>query len=254
MENTMTPLSPEDTFQFSCGNRLPCFNHCCRDLNQFLTPYDILRLKNGLGISSTEFLAGYTNQHTGPESGLPIITLKPEMSSDRICPFVSPAGCRVYRDRPSSCRMYPLVRTLSRSRKTRSVSETFILLKEPHCKGFDHNHSQTIGEWIASQGLEMYNQMNDMLMEIISLKNAHLPGPLDRESRQMFHMALYDLDRFRDNIINKGLLDNPLLEPRRLDAIKNDDVALLKFGHRLIKNVLDSVKRDLGNRPSHIVH
>ena len=234
----MTRLSPKDTFQFSCGNRLPCFNHCCRDLNQFLTPYDILKLKHKLGLSSTQFLARYTNQHTGPESGLPIITLKPDITSGQICPFVSPEGCRVYSARPSSCRMYPLVRTLSRSRETGTVSEHFILLKEPHCKGFEHNNNQTVDEWMTSQGLALYNQMNDMLMEIISLKNQYLPGPLDRESRHMFHMALYDLDTFRDKIFNEGLLDDHPIDQEKLDTIKNDDVALLKLGHAWIKQVL----------------
>ena len=234
----MTPLSPNDAFQFSCAKGLPCFNSCCRDLNQFLTPFDILQLKNHLGVSSAEFLARYTTRHTGPESGLPITTLKPVIPSRRKCPFVTSAGCSVYTGRPSSCRMYPLVRAISRSRKTGSVSEYFILLKEPHCRGFDQDNCQAVREWIASQGLAMYNQMNDMLMEIISLKNLYMPGPLDNKSRHIFHMALYDLDSFKSKIINEGLLDNLHLDPQRLDTIKNDDVALLKLGHRWVKQIL----------------
>jgi hypothetical protein len=134
--------------------------------------------------------------------------------------------------------MYPLVRAISRSRKTGSVSEHFILLKEPHCRGFEQDNCQTVREWIASQELAMYNQMNDMLMEIISLKNLYMPGPLDSKSRHIFHMALYDLDTFRSKIINDGLLDNLHLDPQRLDTIKNDNVALLKLGHRWVKQIL----------------
>jgi len=238
MVDTTSPLSPNEAFQFSCGKHLPCFNSCCRDLNQFLTPFDILKLKNHLGVSSPEFLAGYTTQHTGPESGLPIITLKSDISSQKKCPFVTSAGCSVYRGRPSSCRMYPLVRAIHRSRKTGSVSEHFILLKEPHCRGFDQKNCHTVREWIASQGLEIYNQMNDMLMEIISLKNLYRPGPLDNKSRRIFHMALYDLDTFRSKIIDDGLPDNRQLDPQRLDTIKNNDVALLKLGHRWVRQVL----------------
>jgi hypothetical protein len=51
-------------------------------------------------------------------------------------------------------------------------------------------------------------------------------------------MALYDLDTFRSKIINDGLLDNLHLDPQRLDTIKNDDVALLKLGHRWVKQIL----------------
>ena len=57
MDPELTPISPQDTFRFSCSPVVVCFNECCRDLNQFLTPYDILRLKNHLGLSSGEFLA-----------------------------------------------------------------------------------------------------------------------------------------------------------------------------------------------------
>jgi hypothetical protein len=51
-------------------------------------------------------------------------------------------------------------------------------------------------------------------------------------------MALYDLDTFKSKIINEGLLANFHLDPERLDTIKNDDVALLKLGHRWVKHIL----------------
>ena len=102
MNPKLVPISLEDSFCFSCSPDVPCFNACCRDLNQFLTPFDIVRLKNQLGLSSEEFLAKYTNWHIGPESGLPIISLKPKDSHELICPFVSEKGCMVYENRPSS--------------------------------------------------------------------------------------------------------------------------------------------------------
>jgi Fe-S-cluster containining protein len=87
-------------------------------VNQLLTPYDILRLKRHFGISSAEFLETYTTQHIGPETRLPVVSLKTDASDGHTCPFVSPEGCRVYENRPSSCRTYPLARMLSRSRET----------------------------------------------------------------------------------------------------------------------------------------
>ena len=68
MENTMIPLSLNHTFSFLCSERVPCFNECCKDLNQALTPYDILRLKKHMGLPSSSFLERYTSQHIGPES------------------------------------------------------------------------------------------------------------------------------------------------------------------------------------------
>jgi Fe-S-cluster containining protein len=234
----MIPISIDDTFKFSCSAKVPCFNECCRDLNQFLTPYDILCLKNHLDMTSGAFLERYTTQHTGPETGLPVIALKPDDALNLKCPFVTPSGCSVYNARPSSCRMYPLARAVSRSRETGKVTEHFALIKESHCRGFEQETTQTVRQWIENQKIAGYIEMNDMLMEIISLKNRARPDPLDMKSNHFFHIALYDLDRFRPNIFEKGLLDNFHLDSDIMEAVKNDDVELLKLGHRWIKQML----------------
>lgn len=242
MNHNIVPVSAMDTFCFSCSPAVPCFNECCRDLNQFLTPYDILRLKNELNLASGEFLAQYTRMHTGPESGLPIVTLKPHDTHRLTCPFVTPDGCRVYENRPSSCRTYPLMRAVSRCRKTGKLTEQFWLLKEVHCRGFEAGDTWSVKQWIDQQGAAVYNEFNDRLMEIISLKNQHLPGPLDGKSRQMFYTALYDLDHFRSQIANEGLPDGLGMDggiaPAILDAAVNDDVALLDLGMQWVKQML----------------
>jgi Fe-S-cluster containining protein len=219
----LSPLCLNDTFRFSCSARVPCFNECCRNLNQFLTPYDILRLKKNLGLLSGLFLERYTTQHMGPQTGLPIVTLKAEHGRERRCPFVTPAGCSVYQDRPSSCRIYPLVRMVTRSKETGRMSEQYVLLREAHCLGFDREQDQTVEAWIEHQELSIYNRINDMLMEIIRLKNHWIPGQLDIPSRRLFYMACYDLDRFRSYILEK---------------IEKNDEALLKIGLEWIKQRL----------------
>ncbi len=234
----MMPLSLDDTFRFSCSESLSCFNECCRDLNQFLYPYDILRLKNHLGLSSSRFLEKYTSQHTGPESGFPIITFQTNHASEFQCPFVTPSGCSVYKNRPSSCRMYPLARVLSRSRETGKITERYMMLKESHCLGLNQEKTRTVRRWLENQEVEIYNDANDMLMEIISLKNRLMPGPLDLKSRHLFNMACYDLDSFRFHIFEKGLLDDFILDSETLNAIEKDDLALLKIGFKWIKQML----------------
>ena len=235
MTSKLVPISLEDLFCFSCSPDVPCFNACCRDLNQFLTPFDILRLKNQLGLSSEEFLAKYTNWHIGPETGLPIISLKPKDTQEMICPFVSEKGCMIYENRPSSCRTYPLVRAVSRSRQTGEITEQFMVLKEPHCHGFDHGKSQTVSQWIDQQEIAICNQINDKLMTLISLKNRLRPGPLDEKSRNLFILALYDLDNFRSQILNKGLLDGFDVDSALVDSALEDDIALLELGMEWIK-------------------
>ena len=39
-------LKEDAEFNFACHPGVSCFNQCCSDVNIFLTPYDVLRLKN----------------------------------------------------------------------------------------------------------------------------------------------------------------------------------------------------------------
>ncbi len=112
MDTDFIPLSMDDEFQFACSPEVPCFNQCCRDINQYLTPYDIFRLKNRLKKKSGDFLKKFTVEHIGPQTGLPIVSLKALPQEDLRCPFVAEEGCQVYEDRPASCRTYPLARAV----------------------------------------------------------------------------------------------------------------------------------------------
>jgi Fe-S-cluster containining protein len=237
-------LSLDDTFSFSCSPGVACFNQCCRDLNQSLYPYDIVRLSKRLGLSSSEFLRSYTSQHIGPESGLPIVTLKSADARRLTCPFVSEKGCSVYPDRPSSCRTYPLVRALSRSRETGKISEHFMLLKESHCLGFNAKTEHTVRQWIKDQEITIYNQINDKLMEIISLKSQWVPGPLDLELRHLAYMALYDLDNFKNQILKNTFADNLKVNPDRLNLAQTEDTALLEVGIEWVKELIVKSAQD----------
>jgi hypothetical protein len=238
VEPDIIPISLQDTFCFACNPEVSCLNECCRDLNQFLTPYDILRLKNHLGLTSGRFLEQYTSQHIGPDSGLPIITLKPVDQEELICPFVTPKGCRVYENRPSSCRTYPLMRGVSRSRESGMMAEQFMVLKEQHCCGFDKGNARTVRQWIDEQGIGVYNEINDKLLQIISLKNIRKPGALGIKSRHMFFTALYDLDNFRSQTIQNDLLADLPIDASLADKAREDDVALLEVGMEWIKKVI----------------
>lgn len=240
MSDDIFPIGQDDLFQFECNCKVPCFNECCRDLNQFLTPYDILRLKKGLGISSTRFLEQYTGQHIGPETGLPVISLRPLAASAKTCPFVTPSGCRVYADRPGSCRMYPLARMISRSRETGAITEHYAVIQESHCLGFQQQGRQTVTGWIRSQDLLIYNEMNDLMMDIIHLKNrSSTPGAsLSLKDAHLFQMAAYDIDRFRTHVNEHGLLEETCWNRYSPEQLKTDDTALLRFGLAWIRRIL----------------
>lgn len=231
----MRSLSPDETFQFGCHPQVPCFNECCRDLNQFLMPYDILRLKRGLDLDSDVFLKRFTRQHIGPRSGLPVITLTPGDPVSLICPFVTADGCRVYENRPSSCRTYPLARVLSRRRTSGETEASYLLLEEPHCRGFEQPGRPTLTQWINDQKIKVYNRFNDPMLEIISLKNQLLPGPLDPAAQQLFRLACYDLDTFRKAILENRLPGAAASGKNLIRAAGSDDEALLMESYRFVK-------------------
>ena len=175
---------------------------------------------------------------------MPVISLKAVPTDDLQCPFVSDAGCQVYEDRPSSCRTYPLARAITRSRETGEVTEHFALIREDHCWGCDQTRKQTVKEWIEDQQLPEFNRFNDMLMDVISMKNQYHPAPLDFREQHMFHMALYDLDGFRQHLQEHGLPETLALEEAAQAEMLADDVKLLSFAHEWIKWALfDKVSR-----------
>ncbi len=76
MQPTVSSLEKHQTFRFTCSPDVTCFNACCRNLNQALTPYDVLCLKQFLEMSSGDFLNRYTEESTGPGTGLPVVSLR----------------------------------------------------------------------------------------------------------------------------------------------------------------------------------
>lgn len=228
----------DDTFTFACNNTVSCFNQCCCDVNQFLYPYDVLRLKNSLGISSAEFLDTYCITYSGDTTGLPVVSFKTTPENGHACPFVSDTGCQVYNDRPSSCRIFPLARAISRSRETGKITEHYALIKDPVCQGFITKKSITVREWVSDQEMDEYNHHNDRMIELISLKQQLQPGPLDDSQKEKFVMALYNLDLFRAEILTNDLLGEGDSGKEIPELIKSNDIALLDAGMSWIRTQL----------------
>ena len=227
MQPAVTPLKNDQTFCFTCSPQAACFNACCRNLNQALTPYDVLCLKLFLKMSSDDFLNRYTEESTGPGTGLPVVSLRFSDADDLACPFVTDAGCRVYAARPASCRTYPLARGVSCDRETGRLIEHWALIRESHCLGFKNAPRQTVDEWIDDQQIAAHNCMNDRMLELISLKNRLRPGPLMPSETKRIYTALYDLDAFRNDLFYRDRNLSPPAAPRTLDWSGTGDLDLL---------------------------
>lgn len=231
-ETAFKPL-PGNRFRFSCHPGVPCFTECCADLNLILTPYDILRLKNRLGMDANVFLDEYTVQSETGASTYPMIQLKMGNDDRRRCPFVSEEGCTVYEDRPGACRLYPL----GRGTASGSARELYFVVDESHCLGFKETKEWDVEEWIRDQGADVYNEMNRQWMEIVTSPNTGRTELTDQKL-QMFYMTSYNLDRFRAFVFQTKFLEIFSVEPDEIETLKTDDVALMQLGMRWLRFAL----------------
>jgi len=229
----LTVFRPEDNFRFACHDGLDCFTRCCRDITIFLTPYDILRLRNALGISSEKFLRDYTLCLIGI-SGLPVVVLKLQNDAARSCPFVTPQGCRVYSNRPWSCRIYPL-QPESTKITEKADKEYYSVMDVPSCLGLSEDKVSTVAEWQKEQGIPVYLEMEKLFKKITM--NEFLAGKKieNHKIREMYYMACYDLDRFRRFVFDSTFLERFETDPDEVDKIKLDDVALYKFAMKWLE-------------------
>jgi uncharacterized protein len=228
----------KETFTFACHPGVPCFTECCRDLRLVLTPYDILRLKNRLGLTSGVFLDDYTEMQLGEHNGFPAVFLKMEADERRTCPFVTPQGCRVYEDRPGACRIYPVGRGASKNQSQGPTREIFFVVREPHCQGFQEPPDWTVGDWSKDQGLELYNYFNDLWMEIITHRGSLGAGEVIPKKMQMFAMASYNLDQFRCFVLGSKFLTLFELPEEMIKKIKTDDAELFTLACQWLKFAL----------------
>ncbi|MGB5421534.1 MAG: hypothetical protein WBN03_05205, partial [Desulfobacterales bacterium] len=85
------------------------------------------------------------------------------------------------------------------------------------------------------QGLEPYNRFNDLFLEMISLKNRLIAGPLTPEPESLFYTAMYDIDSFRNLISQKSFAERWGIDSADLSMLEADDSQLLRFAHACVK-------------------
>ncbi len=231
-------LGMNSKFKFKCHKGAACFTKCCRGINIILTPYDIIRLKNRLGLSSEEFLAVYTKPEILEKTDLPIVTLKLLDDEQTSCPFVRDDGCIVYKDRPTTCRYYPLGVASLMHKEGADDEGFFFFVNEPHCLGFEEDEEWTVREWRVDQGPDIYDEINAGWTDLLVRKRSFPPNiKLSDKSKQLFFMASYNIDKFRNFVFESSFLERYPTEAELVEKIRNDEVELLKFGMKWLKDV-----------------
>jgi len=235
-----TKLSLDAKFRFRCHKGIKCFTHCCSNIEILLTPYDVVRLKKRLAMTSDDFLGTYTYMKTDDKSSHPYAILKMNDDKQRSCPFVTDKGCSVYTDRPANCRYYPVGQgTIKKEGEKGPVAEEFyFFIKEPHCYGYHEKKEWTIESWRRDQEVDLYDRINSDWKALQLRKNLPNSPELDPKKQIQFYMASYNLEKFRDYIFDSNFLNVFDIDDETVEKIKTDDVELIQFGVKYIKYVM----------------
>lgn len=236
-------LDPNTEIQFSCHKGISCWNACCKKADITLTPYDIIRLKEATGKDSSGVLKDHTVPFTMDADGMPGIKLR--TTNEGACLFMDEeTGCTIYENRPSSCRYYPLGNLSMKKADQAHENQHFVLVKEDHCKGHEEDRTINIQDYRTEQKVEDFDQHNIEYFQLILKKKSMGPGvgrPPEM-SLQLFFMACFDQDRFRRFVLSDAFKKNYIIEDDVYKSIENDDIALMYFGFRLLRQVLYNEK------------
>lgn len=219
-------ILPGRTFHFACGPDLACFNSCCKNKRLPLWPYDLLRLRRGLGLTSDRILESLVELEMDPNSGWPALRIK--LDEQGGCPFVSPEGCRVYEHRPACCRIFPLARAAAPSSAGGAPEVVFLKQETTGCLGWDQSREHTVETWSGDQELEAYHLYNDRLLPLFFHPKRRGRLKLTPPQIHAVIAALYNLDVFRKMVDQPGFRKR--FDPERIERSLTDDEELLQVG------------------------
>jgi Fe-S-cluster containining protein len=226
-----------DTFSFRCHAGVACFNQCCRNLNLFLYPYDVMRLKNNLGLTSGDFLDRYVDVVLREGNYFPDVLLKMADNAERTCPFLQEEGCRVYPDRPDTCRTFPVEQGVLHGSGKSDWQRLCFFRPPDFCLGQFEDALWTLDSWAADQDAELFNQMTLEWSQVKALFHRSpwgSEGP-DGPGAKMAFMATYNVDHFREFVLGSSFLKRYKVKSALLKKIRTDDLDMLRFGFAWVK-------------------
>ncbi|BFU94111.1 MAG: conserved protein of unknown function [Nitrospira sp.] len=162
-----------------------------------MNPYEVARLAQNRGISTTEFLATYT------EANGTIL----KRTDQGACVFLTHQGCGVHEDRPLVCRLYPLGR-----RVTAEGGETFHeLTPHPRTEG-EYGRGGTVQDFLTTQGAQPFIEAVDRYVELVGRMAVKLRGVAAND-----HDLLADLNQVAEGVDQWN--DAPLQDWTDMDPV-----------------------------------
>lgn len=225
-------LAPGETFRFRCYPGIGCFNRCCRNLNLFLYPYDVIRLKRCLEISSDQFLDRYVDVVLREGNHFADVLLRMAENEEKTCPFLAEDGCAVYPHRPDTCRRFPLEQGLLYGDDPERPEVVHFFRPPDFCLGQNEPTEWTTDTWSSDQEAERYEKMTVRWAKLKQLFDRDPWGPEGPEGSRakMAFMATYNTDRFREFVFESSFLRRYKVKKETLKRCRISDSAMLLLG------------------------
>jgi Fe-S-cluster containining protein len=176
-------LRQDSPFSYTCNR---C-QRCCHHFAIPVSPFDLLRLAQGLGCTTTEVINGHMDGNN-----------RLRRREDGSCRFLVEEGCSVHGSRPLVCRMYPLVRNVTHGEEWFSTLAPAL-------------HSAA--EWGVDGSVAGYLEGQDAMP---SIEGFRLYSELHARLTQRLHQVLADAaSRGRADVkpLNLGLFPGGILDP-----------------------------------------
>ncbi len=227
-------LGDAETFRFRCHPQVACFNRCCRNLDLFLYPYDVLRLRRRLNMTSDRFLDTHVDVVLRKGSFFPEVLLRMADNAEKTCPFMTAEGCSVYPDRPDTCRSFPMEMGYLFEANSGTFRTVRFFRPPDFCQGQYETACCTPLSWAEDQEAEAHNRMTLLWAQVRSLFQADpwgAEGPEGPRARMAF-MATYNIDRFAEFVFKSSFLKRYRIKPACLRQIRRgneEELLLLGF-------------------------
>jgi Fe-S-cluster containining protein len=232
-------LAAGSSFCFDCQPNVTCFTNCCADVNIVLTPADVLALARRTGLTTGEFLDRHTMHPITKDLHLPVVMLRMGAAPEKRCPFVGEKGCSVYEARPWACRMYPVGMALPPARPGVEPKPAFFLFEDDFCRGrAETTRTWTVEGWQRDQGILDREELENGFRDLVAHPWFIGGRQLDPRRIELFHMAAYDLDTFREFIFKTTFVQRFDLDDALVEKLRTDDQALLSFSFRWLRFAL----------------
>ena len=181
-------LQMEDTFTFDCK----MCGSCCRKREEpiVMTGVDVFFIAKALGINPAEVAQKYLNWNIGPDSKLPIATLRERL--DGSCVLMRKSKCTIQNMKPVVCAIFPLGRMLSPQ-----TGEYQYFFQPSGCAGGSGDTKHTLREWLSGFGIEERDEMARAWTKLFTAASIcmrsmkHLSPEAEKSCRDLLVIALY---------------------------------------------------------------